>query len=169
MLNIFHIPVGHFHNFYPGFLIIFKLNYLFSCCKLCFSYILDIDTGGSHFGELIQPHGHWCWQALVWSPPSSLLVLGVYLSTSWSVPVLRPQRPIGELPGDPAPLPKSWHLPQVPLSQLLQEMSPPTSRPTPFPGPPNHTAGHASTWPHPPAAATAGRAWKPTGLATSPI
>lgn len=119
MLNIFHIPVAHFYNFYPGFLIIFKLNYLFSCCRIAFLIYFRYRHWWQSFGELIQPHGHWCWQALVTSPPSSLLLLGAYLPTSWSGPVLKPQRPTVELPGDPAPLPKGWHLPQVPLSQLL--------------------------------------------------
>ena len=34
----------------------------------------DIDTDGSHFGELILWPGHWCWQAPFWKPPPNLLV-----------------------------------------------------------------------------------------------
>ena len=117
----------------------------------------DLDTGGSNFGELIQPQGHWCWQALFWSPPSSLLVLGAYLPTSWSAPVLGSHRPSSQLPGDPGPLPQGCHLPQVPTappppSQLPWDMAPPTSRPTPVPGPLSHAVSHARTWLHPPAA-----------------
>ena len=32
----------------------------------------DIDTGGSHFEELVLPWGHWCWQVPFQSPPSRL-------------------------------------------------------------------------------------------------
>lgn len=35
----------------------------------------NIDTGGSHFGEHILPHGHWFWLPF-WSLPSTLLALG---------------------------------------------------------------------------------------------
>lgn len=30
------------------------------------------DAGDSHFWELVLSQGHWCWEALSWSPPSRL-------------------------------------------------------------------------------------------------
>lgn len=33
----------------------------------------DIDTGSSRLGVLVLTQRHWCWEALSWNPPSSLL------------------------------------------------------------------------------------------------
>ena len=51
----------------------------------------NIDSGGSHFGELVLPQGHWCWQVLFWSPPSSLF-WGL-TSHQWMAPSTAPSQP----------------------------------------------------------------------------
>lgn len=51
--------------------------------------------------ELIGPQ-HDGWEASLWSPPSSLLVLGAYSSSSQWTPVLGTHRPSIQPHGDPA-------------------------------------------------------------------
>lgn len=58
------------------------------------------------FGGLVLPQGHWCWEAPFWTLPSSLLVPGAYLPTSWPVLVPGPPEPKRQPHGD---LPTSSH------------------------------------------------------------
>lgn len=49
----------------------------------------ELTLGHRHWwqplGELILPHGHWCWQAAFWSPPSSLVASGPSATSTQSV------------------------------------------------------------------------------------
>ena len=74
----------------------------------------------SHLGGLVLPQGHWCWQAPFWSLPSSLLLPGAYLPSSW--PAL--------VPGPPEPKRQPhWDLPTYPTPTVgwpqLQDLAPP--------------------------------------------
>lgn len=60
----------------------------------------DIDTPGSHSGELVLPQGHGCWQAPFWSLTPSLLSLRVYPPTSRLTPELGSLRLHGQPPQD---------------------------------------------------------------------
>ena len=44
--------------------------------KATLAHLGDIDTGRSHFGELVLPCGHWCWHSPFRNPPSSLWTSG---------------------------------------------------------------------------------------------
>ena len=76
-------------------------------------------------GELVLPHGHWCWQVpFCTSPPSSLLMPGPSpthqpVSTQTRYPKVQASSLMGTQPHSPV----GWHQPQPPIS-------PPTSYPS---------------------------------------
>ena len=88
----------------------------------------DIDTGSSHFRELILPWGHWCSQVPFWNPLSRLLMPGPCL------------------PCSPASLHQSWDIPGQVATWAGTQAHPPAGwRPqNPL------TPSHPETQPHPP-------------------
>lgn len=99
----------------------------------------DTDAGGSHFGELLLPGGHWCWQASFWNPTSGLLVRGAYPPPPTSGLALALDRL-----GHTARLDRSW-----PCPPATTWLSGPGSQPGQGPALPTHTPTVvSSTYPH---------------------